>query len=159
MRTIPRYFYLNGELHKYIKTIKSDNSVVAWSYRQEKRLWYPRYLVRQEFRRAFTITEAARLIRISSGKINQLIVKGLFPAPERTYDLATYRPMRAYINEDDMLTLRQAAWDVLPKNRFGEPHDDSMANEDELLHLIKLTDDREFIETDDGFQQVYQARS
>lgn len=157
-RAIPSYFFLNDKLHNFIRVVKSDNSVVAWCYQDEARLWLPRPLVRQTYKKAYTISQAAKLINTSGRVIRELIEKELVKRPEKAYDLSDYRPLSSYINEDDMIALRQAAWDVLPKNRFGEPHNDEMTNEDELIHRMKLGDDREFQRKDDGsLSRIYKA--
>lgn len=158
--TMPKYFFLNGKLHKYIRTVMSDNSIVAWCYQDEQRLWLPRVHTRKMYKKAYTITQAAKLINVSAARIKEIIDKGLVSRPERAYDIgkSTFKPLSYYINEDDMVSLRQAAWDVLPKNRFGEPKDDTMVNEDELLHRMQLGDDREFRRGEDGgFERVYKA--
>ena len=157
-RAIPNYFFLNGDLHKFIKVVKSDNSVVAWNYPEESRQWYPRPEVRRFFKKAYTISDAARLMNIKNQVIYELIDKGLVKPPSRTYDLGSYRPLRQYINEDDMLEYRQAAWDQLPKNRFGEPYDDTMVNAEELLARMEQTDDRDYGDDGDGgLQRIYRA--
>lgn len=157
-RAIPNYFFLNGDLYKFIKVVKSDNSVVAWNYPNESRDWLPRILVRKHFKKAYTIAEAARLMNIKPKVVRELIDKGLVNPPTRTYDLKTYRPLYPYINEDDMLNYRQEAWNALPKNRFGEPYNDSMASEEELLHRMALGDDRDFGDDGDGgLQPIYRA--
>ena len=82
----------------------------------------------------------------------------MFKLPEQSYDLGDYRPLKEYISEEDMLDLRQIVWDTLPKNRFGEPYDDRMANELELVQLMKQEDDRQFTIYDDGeLIQIYPA--
>lgn len=158
--SMPKYFFLNGKLHKYIRTVMSDNSIVAWCYQDEERLWLPRMHTRRMYKKAYTISQAARLINTTTRVINELIDQGMVKRPERAYDTgkSTFKPLASYINEDDMLALRQAAWDMLPKNKFGEPYTDEMVNEDELIHRMQLGDDREFQRGDDGeIERVYKA--
>ena len=157
-RAFPAYFFLDDQLHKYIKTVLSDDSVVAWNYPEESRVWLPRKYARREFKKAFSIAQAAKLMNIKPGRIRELIDRNHVNVPARTYDLSSYAPGKVYFSEDDMLDLRQAAWDVLPKNRFGEPYNDTMTNETELIHRMSLLDDREFrYDEEDGLQQIYRA--
>lgn len=158
-RAIPRYFFLNDNLHMFIRVVETRNDVVAWNYPEEKRTSYPRLLVRKHYKRAFTIVDAAKLMKIKPRVINELLAKGLVKSPARIYDLSDYRPGRRYFHEDDMLELRQAAYDQLPKDRFGDPHDDSMVSEDLLLHRIATGDPREFYydEDEDSLEQIYKA--
>src|SRR6187431_419671 len=96
----------------------------------------------------------------NAGRIKEIIDKGLFPEPERAYNFmdGSYNPLQKYINEEDMLTLRQAVWDSLPKNRFGEPYNDSMTSEIELEHKMRLQDSREYFVRDDGaLIKIYKA--
>lgn len=152
---IPEMFFLNGKLHKKIRVVRSDDSVVAWCYQDEKRNWYPRSLVKKQYKMAYTIPQAARLMNVKPSYIRQLIEKGLVPKPERAYDLASYRPGREYICQDDMLAVRQAAWDKLPKNRFGEPYRDTMLSEVELIHVMNTGDDREFVIEGDDVIRIF----
>ena len=156
-RAIPNFFFLNDELHKKIKIIQSDDSVVTWCYRQEKRLPYPRSLVRKGYKKAFTISAAAKLINVSRGKLQEVFDQGLAPMPEWTYNLANYQRGKAYVNEDNMLEIRQTLWDLLPKNRFGEPYNDTMTNEKDLLHAMMLGDDRDFVIVGDEVIRIFRA--
>lgn len=156
---LPGFFFLNGELHKYIKVVKSDNSVVAWNYRQESRLWIPRGLVRSHHKKAFTYGQAAKVMNVKKATLTELVDRGMVKAPSKSYDLSDYRPLVSYFSEEDMLDLRQAAWDTLPKNRFGEPYKDTMASEPELIHRMKVLDDREFrYDEDTGLELIYKAQ-
>lgn len=157
-RQIPSMFYLNGRLHKKLKIVKSDDSVVAWCYEDAERVWYPRSLVRQEFKRAYTIPGAANLMRVSTNSVKDVYKTKLLPMPECTYDLNSFRPLKSYVSEDDMLDLRQAIWDMLPKNRFGEPKNDTMTSEPELISLMHSDDERNFIITNDNeIIQIFRA--
>lgn len=142
-------FYLDDKLHKKIRVVVSDNSVVAWSYQDEDRAWYNRDDVRRKFKKAYTISAAADLINISAGTIKEIIKGNLLTnMPESSYDRKTFMPLKAYINEDHMQELREIAWESLPKNRYGEPYRDTMTSAKQLDHLMKLGDDREFIRLD-----------
>lgn len=148
-------FFLDGLLHRKIRIINSDNSVVAWCYQEESRKWYPRNLVRRNFQKAYTINQAAKLMRTQTRRLKEVFDKGLFKPPERTYNLSNYAPGKGYINQEDMLELRQVVWDTLPKNRFGEPTNDTMANELELEQAMKRDDDREFLIEGDEIIRIY----
>lgn len=143
-------FYLDDMLHEKISVIISDNAVTAWCYQDESRKWYNRDEVRRKFKKAYTISAAAKLINMPSKNIKEIIKKGLLTnMPESSYDRKTYMPQKTYINEDHMQELRQVAWEILPKNRFGEPYNDTMTSAKQLDHLMKLGDDREYIRLDD----------
>lgn len=156
-RAIPDYFFLNGQLHQKIKIVQSDDAVIAWNYQEEKRKSYPRPEVRQLYKKAFTIPAAAKLMNVSSGKIREVFDKGLVTMPEWSYNLKNYQRLRRYINEENMVELRQTLWDLLPKNRFGEPYNDTMTNEKDLLHAMLLGDNREYIISGDELIRIFRA--
>ena len=151
-------FYLNGKLHKKLKIVRSDDAVVAWCYEDAERNWYSRRDVRQTFKKAYTVPAAANLMRVASQRIREIYKNKLLPMPEFAYDLSSFKPLKSYISEDDMIDLRQAVWDTLPKNRFGEPHNDTMVSEPELVSLMSSMDDRNFIIGNEGeVIQIFKA--
>lgn len=157
---VPTYFFYQGKLHRFIKTIKSDNSIVAWCYQDEERQWINIQSARKHHEKAYTIRQAAVLIGCSTARIRELIKKKMVKAPEKSYDYqnGTYDPLKDYISAGDMLDLRQAVWDALPKNRYGEPYKDTMSSALELEHRMQMGDDREFIISDDGdVIKIYKA--
>ena len=113
--------------------------------------------VRKNFRKAFTIPQAGRLIGVSTARVKDVFKAGLYDQPESSYNLNTMRPKKAYINEDDMLEIRQILWDLLPKNRYGIPYDDSMASEEELIHAMRREDDRDYVKVDGDMVRIYRA--
>lgn len=149
---VPAYFFYEGKLHRYIKTIKSDYSIVAWCYQDEERQWINIQSAKKHHEKAYTIKQAAALIRCKEYTIKELIKTKKVSVPEKSYDYqnGTYAPLKDYISASNMLELRQAAWDALPKNRFGEPYRDTMASALELEHRMQMGDDREFMISDDG---------
>jgi hypothetical protein len=160
MATVPTMFFYEDKLHKYIKIIRSDNSLVAWCYQDEERQRLPLQHVKKYHDKAYTLKQAAALIRCSEKTIKELIKKQMVKVPEKAYDYihGTYDPLLDYINAKDMLDLRQAVWDQLPKNRFGEPYRDEMASDIELEYRMQAGDDREYIVTDDGdIIKIYKA--
>lgn len=150
MSKIPEMFFYNDKLHKYIEFVRSDDRYVAFCYQEEETLWIPRVHLRKYYKKAFKINEAAKMMRVPSRTLYELIKLKLVPPPEQAYDTANYRPGQKYINENHMLEYRQAAWDALPKNRLGIPSNDTMVNESELINLIQTGDPREFMIDEDG---------
>lgn len=153
-------FFYEGKLHRKRKIVRSAQSLVAWCYQDQEYVWLPLGLVRRTFKYAYTIPQAAKLIGIANSRVKELIKAGLVKQPEKSYDYlnGTYAPSKDYISQSDMLDLRQAAWDKLRKNRFGEPYDDTMISEIELEHRMNLGDTREFSVDEDGaIIKIYQA--
>src|ERR1700741_2617506 len=117
------YFFLNDKLHKYIKTIISENAVVAWSYPDEQRMWYDRSQVRRDATKAYRFAEVARLLKRSTTFLRDLMFKNLIDRPSvQSYNIATRRPSVYFWSQEDILALRQQLFDMAPKNRYGEPN-------------------------------------
>lgn len=153
-------FFYEGKLHRKRKIVKSSNCVVAWCYKDEEFAWINLPLLRRTYKRAYTINQAAKLINTSPGRILELIKLGSIKAPEYSYDFidGTYDLQRRYFNQSDMEDVRQAVWDSLPKNKFGEPFRDTLINAEALEYRMASGDDREFVQRDDGtIIKIYQA--
>jgi len=157
MTAIPDYFYINGKLHQKLAVIRSDSKVMAFCFQDEESYMLSLVHVRKNFRKAFTIPQAGRLIGVSTARVKDVFKAGLYDQPESSYNLNTMRPKKAYINEDDMLEIRQILWDLLPKNRYGIPYDDSMASEEELIHAMRREDDRDYVKVDGDMVRIYRA--
>lgn len=97
------------------------------------------------------------MMNVSSAKLKDLFKAKLYKWPEESYDLNSYRPIRIYINEDDMLEIRQLLWDLLPKNKYGIPYNDNMASEEELIHAMRSQDDRDYVRVDGDMIRIYRA--
>lgn len=156
---IPDYFYYEDKLWKKIKVVRSDSSVLAFCYQEQEKYFLSLAAVRRNFKKAFSLTQAAAMMRISKATLQSIFDKNLHVPPERVYDLSTLAPGRAYINEDDMLGLRQIAWELLPKNKYGIPYRDTMASEEELIHAMRLGDDRDFIVRDGDMVRIFRHDS
>ena len=96
-------------------------------------------------------------MKVSTAKLKGIFDAGLYTPPEQSYDLNTMRPKRAYINEDDMLEIRRVIWDLLPKNRYGIPYNDTMASEEELIHAMRSTDDRDYVKVEGDMVRIFRA--
>lgn len=157
MAPIPDYFYINGMLHKKLAVIRSDSSVYAFCFQEERPVFLNLIHTKKYLKKAFTVPQAANMMNVSSAKLKDLFKAKLYKWPEESYDLNSYRPIRIYINEDDMLEIRQLLWDLLPKNKYGIPYNDNMASEEELIHAMRSQDDRDYVRVDGDMIRIYRA--
>lgn len=161
MVAIPDYFFIKDgdlwKLHKKIAVIKSDSKVLAFCYQDEDKCLLPLLATRKNFKKAYTMSKAAALIGTTPGKLKEIFDNGVFPSPERSYDTDSFRPGRAYINENDMLDLRQVCYDLLAKNKLGIPYRDELTPEEELVHAMRLDDSRDYVVEKDGYYRVFRA--
>lgn len=153
---IPDHFFLNGDLHKKIQIVKSDDTVIAWSYRDQKIKHYPLTETRRLYKKAYRIGQAATLMNVRPNVLRSIFKQGLAKMPAKSYDL-NYREGSSYISEEDMVELRQIAWDLLPKNKYGAPYNDTMVSEKELIHRMNLGDSREYVIEDGDIIKIFKA--
>lgn len=118
---IPSVFFLNGELHRTEKIVKSQNWVVAFNYPQEKRMQYNLSFVKKSYQKAFRTRDLSRLLRYNDYRLRTFIERKMVTAPSgRAYSISSYKPGAVYWSEDDVLDLRERLYDLEPK-RNGYP--------------------------------------
>ena len=55
------YFFLNGKIHKVLKSSRARDEVVAWCYPDRKRVLYSYSLVEKNMENAYSIKDAGKL--------------------------------------------------------------------------------------------------
>lgn len=155
MRSVPNMFFLDEKLYKRIKLIKSDDSIVAFDYQEEERVWLPVRAVLKNYKRAFTNRQAASLLSVKTGIVNEVLASGKVTSPVMAYNTQSFAPAGIYISEENMMELRDAVWDLLPKNKYGEPFRDTMPSPDDLRAKLHSEDDRNYVMRDNEFIQVF----
>lgn len=157
MTSIPNHFYYNDQLCLKLAVNRPDSSVLVFIYQEEDKFSLPLISVRKNFKKAYTFAKAAKLLNVTKGRVREVYEKGLLPFPEKSYDLATYRPKAAYIKEDDMYDLRDTLYDLLRKNKWGIPFDQSLASEEDLRLAMMGDDDRDFMSVDGDVVRIWRA--
>jgi hypothetical protein len=132
-------FFLDGNLHQKIKTVPSENILVAWNYPREERSHYNYQQVRRRFQCAFDVKEAADLIEIPLPKLKKMIKNNILSRGSGiSYTIASRRPSTVYWSEDDLLDLRAEMFAIAKKNAYGEPYASfKLISEAELIHKIR----------------------
>lgn len=136
MRAIPNFFFIDDKLYEKIKIIQSDDSVVAFDYAEMSRVWLSRPLTAKHCEKAYSISQAASILRVRGSTIKDAIRDGLTPKAVVAYNQTTLKPTGFYFKESDLFKLREVIWDLLPKNRYGEPFRDTMISERELTYTL-----------------------
>ena len=156
---IPKMFFLDGNLHQKIKTIPSENILVAWNYPREERSHYNYQQVRRRFQNAFDVKEVADLIEQPLVKLKKLIKNNILSRGSGvSYTIASRRPGPVYWSEDDLLDLRSEMFAIAKKNVYGEPYAGfKLISEAELLHKIRGGESY-YIKNENGeFVKVWRA--
>lgn len=156
---IPTFFFLDGELYKKIRIVRSENILVAYSFSQEKRMWFNYQQSLRNYQRAYKTKQVAELIEKSEAYINDLIKRNLIDRPSGvSYAIANRRPGPVYWSEDDVLNLRSNLFALARKNKYGEPYKNfKLISEAELLHKMRGGEEY-YIRDDKGnFVKVWRA--
>jgi hypothetical protein len=139
--------------------VKSQDYIVAWSYDDEKRMRFSYSGVRRESSKAYTMKEVSELIEKSQKEILKLISRNLVDRPSgRLYTIKNKLPGKWMWSESDILALREAIFELAPKNKYGEPFSNfTLISKKELLS--KLHEDTSYyVKGSDGqFVKVWRA--
>lgn len=157
MRAIPEMFFIEDKLYEKIKIVKSEDVVVAFDFKEMSRVWLSRPLTARSCEKAYSIGQAASVIRVKPSTIKNAIRDGLTPTTVVAYNQNTLKPTGFYFKESDLVELRAAIWELLPKNRYGEPYRDTMASERELKSTLAKENPDLFTVRDGEIIAVFRA--
>lgn len=155
MRSVPTMFFLDDKLYKRIKLVKSDDSIVVFDYEEESRVWLPISAVLKNYKKAYSLAQAANILNVKTGIIKEVINNGEVDKPSLAYNPKTFAPLKYYISENKMMDLRNAVWEHLPKNKYGEPYRDTIPSPDDLTARLYGQDDRNYVIRDNEFIQIF----
>lgn len=112
-------FYLNGELHKTLQTRRSDDLLVAWNYKQNKRVAYVLADAYRRRQRAYSIGQVAKIFNRTPKTIRLHMRKGDIRFPQKAIlnDSGLYR---YYFSEDDIRDIH----DMFRATHRGRPRKD-----------------------------------
>jgi len=156
---IPNYFFLDDKLYKQIRIVKAENLLVAWSYDNQKRMWFNYQQSLKNFQNAYKIDEVADLLNKDANELKRLIKSNLVSSGSgMSYSLKTLRPLIMFWSEDDVFNLRTELFALAKKNKYGEPYVNlKLVSEGELLSKMRGGDSY-FIQDKDGkFVKVWRA--
>lgn len=136
MKSIPNFFFIEDKLYEKIKIIQSEDVVVAFDFEETTRVWLSRPLTAQHHEKAYSIGQVASTLRVRSGTVKDVLKDGLTPPAVVAYNQNTLKPTGFFFKESDLFAIRDTIWDLLPKNRYGEPYRDTMVSERELRSIL-----------------------
>lgn len=157
MRAIPEMFFIENKLYEKIKIVKSEDVVVAFDFEEMTRVWLSRPLTSRSCEKAYSVGQAASVIRAKPSTIKDAVRDGLTPPTVVAYNQNTLKPTGFYFKESDLVELRAAIWELLPKNRYGEPYRDTMASERELKSTLAKENPDLFTVRDGEIIAVFRA--
>ncbi len=108
------YFFLNGNIHKVLKSSRARDEIVAWCYPDKKRVMYPYSLVKKNMENAYSTVEAAKLLNRHKVTIEEYILQGKIKQPQKVYPISN--PESAWskfmFSESDILDIHQFILDA-----------------------------------------------
>ena len=152
---IPDLFFLDNKLYEKIKIINSEDVVVAFDYEEGNRVWLPRKHVRRNLERAYSVSATANMLNIRKSTLDKLINKQLVQSPAIRYNVDTLLVRGLYFPASSLYEIRDAVWEFIPKNKYGEPFRDTLVSEDDLTAKLHSSNENNFAIRDGEIIQVF----
>ena len=108
------YFFLNGKIHKVIRTSKARDELVAWCYPDKKRVMYAYSQVKKNMGNAYSIKNVCEILNRHRVTVEEYILQGKIREPQRVYPISNpdstwYKFM---FSESDIYDLHQFILDA-----------------------------------------------
>lgn len=125
------YFFLNDKLHKVLKSSRSKDELIAWSYPDKKRMLYSYSQVNKYMDNAYSTTQVAALLNKHKVTIEDYILEGKIKAPQKVYPIGNpdSKWSKYMFNQSDILDLHQFILDA--------GHSKEVPSKTELMALLK----------------------
>ena len=109
-----QYFFLNGKVHKVIKSARAKDELIAWCYPDSKRVLYSYNLVERNMENAYSIKDAAVLLNRHKVTIEEYILAGKIKEPQKVYPISnpTSTWFKFMLSESDILDIHQFILDA-----------------------------------------------
>ncbi len=103
------YFFLNGKIHKVLKSSRARDEVVAWCYPDRKRVLYSYSLVEKNMENAYSIKDAGKLLNRHKVTIEEYILAGKIKVPQKVYPISNPESswFKFMLSESDILDIHQ----------------------------------------------------
>lgn len=125
------YFFLNGKIHKVLKRSRAKDEIVAWCYPDKKRMLYSYSQVKKNMEKAYSVSEAGKILGRHKVTIERYILAGKIKQPQRIYPISNPESpwSKFMLSESDILDLHQYI------TEDGYSH--TMPSRTELIALLK----------------------
>jgi len=104
-----QYFFLNGKIHKTIKSSRAKDELIAWCYPDKKRVLYPYSQVEKNMENAYTVKDAGVLLNRHKVTIEEYILAGKIKRPQKVYPISNPEStwFKFMFSESDILDIHQ----------------------------------------------------
>ncbi|MGA1047979.1 MAG: hypothetical protein ACO3UU_08200 [Minisyncoccia bacterium] len=103
------YFFLNNKIHKVLRSNRSKDEIIAWSYSDKKRMLYPYSQVKKYMEKAYSTAEVAKILGRHKVTIEDYILDGKIKMPQRIYPISNPESSwsKFMFSESDILEIHQ----------------------------------------------------
>jgi hypothetical protein len=104
-----QYFFLNGKVHKVIKSARARDELIAWCYPDKKRVLYSYSLVEKNMENAYSIKDAGKLLNRHKVTIEEYILAGKIKEPQKVYPISNPDStwFKFMLSETDIMQIHQ----------------------------------------------------
>jgi len=103
------YFFLNGKIHKTIRSTRAKDEIVAWCYPDKKRMLYSYSQVEKNMENAYSIKDAASILNRHRVTVEEYILQGKIKQPQKVYPISNPESKwsKYMLSESDILDIHQ----------------------------------------------------
>ena len=125
------YFFLNGKIHRTLRSNRAKDELVAWCYPDRKRVMYSYSQVKKNMETAYTTVQVGQLLGKHKVTIEDYILEGKIKAPQKIYPISNPDSTwsKYMFNESDIYDLHEF---ILETGHSGK-----LPSKTELTALLK----------------------
>ncbi|NDF57233.1 MAG: hypothetical protein EB134_05500 [Actinobacteria bacterium] len=109
-----QYFFINGKIHKVIKSTRAKDELIAWCYPDKKRMLYSYHLIEKNMENAYSVKDAAALLNRHKVTVEEYILAGKIKEPQKVYPISNPESkwFKFMLSESDILDIHQFILDA-----------------------------------------------
>ena len=125
------YFFLNGKIHKVLKSSRAKDELIAWCYPDKKRVLYSYSLVSKGMENAYTLVQAGRILNRHKVTLEEYILVGKIKSPQKVYPIGNPESkwFKYMLSESDIVQIHEFILEA--------GHTKDLPSKAELLALLK----------------------
>ena len=126
-----QYFFLNGKIHKVLRSSRAKDELIAWCYPDKKRVLYSHALVEKNMQNAYSTVQTAKMLNKHKVTIEDYILAGKIKEPQRVYPISNpdSKWSKFMFSESDILDIHEFILDT--------GYSKNMPSKTELKALLK----------------------
>lgn len=129
------YFYLNEDLHRSLQVNRSDDTIIAFNFREGKRVAYNYSDVQKNRKHAYSISEVAKIVNRHVDTIKRHLRSGDIKKPQQAYALDDKSKLgRYYFTDEDIKQVRE----FLKTIHIGRPRNDGQVTASNIPSKAEL---------------------